>query len=368
MAYKAKVFNPYSAKRKTQVAWLLTESGLYQFLLGCRTARAKEFKEWVLYTVLPSIRKTGRYALGEDAHEELKEINRGLRTQLAEHREELRQTKTTLTAEITQIKAELRLAKAKTHDKMTALRAEAEQRVEDVAAIAAELAASRVNCSAVEEQLKITTDNLETTSGYLATTSGYLTTTQDALATTVAALDQNTNHNVNNVFGVARSSHTPVTKDSSRHSVTHLRGAAFTILHLIAYHLVAGWRDVHRTPIPRTQLEKAVNAIMGTRHAVLSRGAARNYISLYMDLARIAKARFGGTYSTEMPLEHVFLYSRNLNAWARSALHLGNCVQFDLQIEQYFGAAAVANFAFSRMQLAPPSSPQRLITGMLQPT
>lgn len=43
---------------------IINESGLYSLVLGSRKPEAKPFKKWVTAEVLPSIRKTGAYALG----------------------------------------------------------------------------------------------------------------------------------------------------------------------------------------------------------------------------------------------------------------------------------------------------------------
>lgn len=53
-----------SGKGMTQ-ALLLSESGLYKFLLRSTKQAAKPFQEWVTREVLPSIRKTGGYMLPE---------------------------------------------------------------------------------------------------------------------------------------------------------------------------------------------------------------------------------------------------------------------------------------------------------------
>jgi prophage antirepressor-like protein len=45
--------------------WLISESGLYSLVLGCRKPIAKPFKKWVTSEVLPSIRKTGSYSIKE---------------------------------------------------------------------------------------------------------------------------------------------------------------------------------------------------------------------------------------------------------------------------------------------------------------
>lgn len=42
---------------------VVNESGLYNLILGSRKSEAKRFKRWVTHEVLPSIRKTGSYAM-----------------------------------------------------------------------------------------------------------------------------------------------------------------------------------------------------------------------------------------------------------------------------------------------------------------
>jgi prophage antirepressor-like protein len=42
---------------------VVNEPGLYSLVLGSRKPEAKRFKRWVTHEVLPTIRKTGRYAL-----------------------------------------------------------------------------------------------------------------------------------------------------------------------------------------------------------------------------------------------------------------------------------------------------------------
>lgn len=48
---------------REQVTATVNESGLYSLILSSRKKQAKEFKKWVTAEVLPSIRKTGSYAL-----------------------------------------------------------------------------------------------------------------------------------------------------------------------------------------------------------------------------------------------------------------------------------------------------------------
>ena len=44
---------------------LISESGLYKLTLGSRKPEARQFKDWVTSVVLPAIRKTGGYVMGE---------------------------------------------------------------------------------------------------------------------------------------------------------------------------------------------------------------------------------------------------------------------------------------------------------------
>ena len=46
--------------------WLINESGLYSLILSSKMPNAKKFKHWVTAEVLPSIRKTGGYIVGQE--------------------------------------------------------------------------------------------------------------------------------------------------------------------------------------------------------------------------------------------------------------------------------------------------------------
>ena len=43
----------------------VTEPGLYNLVLGCRKPIAKQFKRWLTHEVIPSIRKSGTYTVGQ---------------------------------------------------------------------------------------------------------------------------------------------------------------------------------------------------------------------------------------------------------------------------------------------------------------
>ncbi|WP_339233909.1 BRO family protein [Oceanobacillus sp. FSL W7-1281] len=45
---------------------LINEYGLYNLVLGSRKPEAKQFKRWVTHEVIPSIRKTGSYQVGQN--------------------------------------------------------------------------------------------------------------------------------------------------------------------------------------------------------------------------------------------------------------------------------------------------------------
>lgn len=76
----------FSAGLRGKAPIFINEEGLYSLILGSRRPAAKEFKRWVLGTVLPSIRKHGAYAVGaEQLPQEAQEILYTLvRDQLAE--------------------------------------------------------------------------------------------------------------------------------------------------------------------------------------------------------------------------------------------------------------------------------------------
>ncbi|WP_415717279.1 Bro-N domain-containing protein [Maridesulfovibrio sp.] len=57
--------------RKTRI---LDESGLYSLIILSRKPEAQKFKNWVTKEVLPSIRKTGSYALPNSRREALSDL------------------------------------------------------------------------------------------------------------------------------------------------------------------------------------------------------------------------------------------------------------------------------------------------------
>lgn len=56
--------HPQSPNKTLQVS-IINEPGLYSLVLGSRKPEAKAFKRWVTHEVIPAIRKTGGYIMGE---------------------------------------------------------------------------------------------------------------------------------------------------------------------------------------------------------------------------------------------------------------------------------------------------------------
>jgi prophage antirepressor-like protein len=52
--------------RKTQTMTIVSESGMYDVIMGSRSKQAQPFRRWVTAEVLPSIRKTGSYSIGQE--------------------------------------------------------------------------------------------------------------------------------------------------------------------------------------------------------------------------------------------------------------------------------------------------------------
>ena len=64
VALEANITNSNVGGRGTII---ISEAGLYSLILRSRKPEAKEFKRWVTHEVLPSIRKTGQFAVGQPA-------------------------------------------------------------------------------------------------------------------------------------------------------------------------------------------------------------------------------------------------------------------------------------------------------------
>jgi prophage antirepressor-like protein len=90
-------------------AWMVNESGLYHLILTSTKPEAKTFRKWVTNTVLPSIRKAGKYTTEEAQNKEL-ELQR-LAKNIEDKEKEITDAKSilkTLTSDREQLYAELR--------------------------------------------------------------------------------------------------------------------------------------------------------------------------------------------------------------------------------------------------------------------
>lgn len=69
------------ANNHTQQTIVLNESGLYDMIFESRLPKAREFRRWVTFDVLPSIRKTGKYEVApkQDSYQIADPIERAKR-------------------------------------------------------------------------------------------------------------------------------------------------------------------------------------------------------------------------------------------------------------------------------------------------
>ena len=72
-----------SQRRYTKI---ISEAGFYALVLRSKMDKAEKFSDWVTEEVLPSIRKTGKYSLVQDAGNDLKEELKVLREEMNEMR------------------------------------------------------------------------------------------------------------------------------------------------------------------------------------------------------------------------------------------------------------------------------------------
>lgn len=61
-----KLTHQISASDQVRYMTIINESGLYSLIMSSKLPTAKKFKKWVTSEVLPAIRKTGGYIIGEE--------------------------------------------------------------------------------------------------------------------------------------------------------------------------------------------------------------------------------------------------------------------------------------------------------------
>lgn len=71
------ILNEGAVSGKSQLSFV-NESGLYSLVLGSRKKEAVEFKRWVTHDVLPSIRKTGGYIMGQEEMSDIELLSRAI--------------------------------------------------------------------------------------------------------------------------------------------------------------------------------------------------------------------------------------------------------------------------------------------------
>lgn len=71
------ILNEGAASGKSQLSFV-NEPGLYSLVLGSRKKEAVEFKRWVTHDVIPSIRKTGGYIMGQEEMSDIELLSRAM--------------------------------------------------------------------------------------------------------------------------------------------------------------------------------------------------------------------------------------------------------------------------------------------------
>ena len=136
----------------------------------------------------------------------------------------------------------------------------------------------------------------------------------------------------------------------NRRIAVHLRCGTFNVLHQISYYLVRYFFESYMRHMTLAEMSRAVGTIMKSDNVVIvNRGFTCNWIRLYTLLARISKQRLGDNlYSTEMPVAHLYLYSKNFNAWCVTAFDLQGCISYEKEIEAFYSPEHVEEFTFDR--------------------
>ena len=129
------------------------------------------------------------------------------------------------------------------------------------------------------------------------------------------------------------------------------RSQTFMILHEVAFYCIKGWLYVHGTRISWYDLTVATNKIMSVTeedYEELSARECTNPILYYTrTLTKIAKSRLPSTakYSSEMNIQHLYLYSKRLSAWCQRYLGIDS-VNYHTEIEAFYGKKLVSKFSF----------------------
>jgi hypothetical protein len=336
--------------------WLLTEAGLYRFLLASRNKLAKLFADWVLFDVIPSIRRTGKYEVSGDDRKKLEASNAALEAKLLETEKQHDEAQAYLRSKVQELGESLKNADVDREAqgyivnelRETVAEAEAGKENDQKLFEDAQLALKEAEEHAVDlcqryedvsAEMAGAEEDLEVVTGYLQQFGG-----------------------MNNVAAVLSHGYKEAADPMvNRNRLITLRAAAFGILHTCSFMLVKGFEEAHGRKMTGRELDAAVEQIMDSDNVVVPIRGRSNWIVLYTTLARIAKKRLVDSadgdekdkrkkYSTEMPIAHLYRYSKNLNAWAAGALKMEQCVSYDKEIEAFYGKDSVEQFDFAKVE------------------
>lgn len=92
-----------------QTMKVINESGLYSLIFGSKLEKAKAFKHWVTYEVLPALRKTGSYSITPDSYmieDPIERARAWIKEQEVRRGLEMKNSQLTVTCETMRPKAE----------------------------------------------------------------------------------------------------------------------------------------------------------------------------------------------------------------------------------------------------------------------
>jgi prophage antirepressor-like protein len=295
-AFKTKLLNTNprkSGQRKTHDMWMLTEAGLYRFLLTSRSKLAKVFADWVCFDVIPAIRKTGQYEVSAQDKAKLSAANDALRAKLQETKQQHKQAKAELDAEVVKMKQQIARDKAELTDaevlitklsaKVDALKKASSSSKSDQDKLRQskqQLAGANQSLAILKARLKQEYASLADAREDLQVVQAYLSQFNGATSV-VATLSR----------AYARDRKIASSPMVSQKELFMLRVPALSILHTCAYVIVKGHQEVLGCKIDDTKAKEAVVEIMGIKDIDVPARASANCISMYTLLAGIARTR-----------------------------------------------------------------------------
>ena len=289
-AFKMRVSNPTATgkQRITHDKWALTDAGLTRFAFSARSADSANFRDWICLDVVPSIRKTGEYKVEDKTA--IEELNEKLKKTLTETKQQNETIVQRLSDNIQEMQSKISDANIKLkakEDEIQGLNGDSERAKVlqiEVQDLQHDIDTMRNEYDNVVNNFDIVSDHLRVCVG-----SSDLTTilSNSAMAPPMV----------------------------NRNQLIFLRCSAFNVLHTISYMLVRGFIESTARYMTCVEMSNAIHAIMEVADVIVPEKACKNWITLYCILAKLAKARLDDDveYSTEMPLSHIYLYTRNIN-------------------------------------------------------